>query len=233
MNFVRAETLVQEITADGKVRDIVTERVRTTAEKEEAAKEDVLRNLPEFKQLRGEGVSLGEQIAGQTSQEFEEEKEKPKEYNFHTIDEDEYEHYQRLEESERGTARKRASDDMAAVESFESEQKRFREGEQELQARKDILSQMQQHKRDKALEKARAAPTAADRLRGRITVVAARPPPLSASTGDSNLSTRSVGGCGPDGQLHGVHDENARTCGSAAVRPGAGGLVAYASDSDE
>mmetsp|Transcript_39782 Transcript_39782/g.99955 ORF Transcript_39782/g.99955 Transcript_39782/m.99955 type:complete len:110 (-) Transcript_39782:151-480(-) len=101
MNFVKAETLVQEITADGKVRDIVTERIKSAAEKEAEEKEQRIRNLPEFKRDRAEGKSLGEQLAEKQIQEEEEEAAKPKEYNVCTIDEAEYEHYQNLEEVER------------------------------------------------------------------------------------------------------------------------------------
>ena len=48
MNFVRAETIVQEITDDGKVRDIITQVKKSEAEQEAERREHVLRSLPEF-----------------------------------------------------------------------------------------------------------------------------------------------------------------------------------------
>lgn len=172
MNFVKGETVVQEITSDGKVRDIVTQRVKSQAEQEAEKKEEIIRNLPEFKRDRAENQgskSLAEQLADKRAQEEEEEKAKQKEYNVHTIDEAEYEHYQLLEESERAKSRRRAVEEETAVGNFANERKRFR---QEEDASGPALFQSVQHAaRERAAAKQRAAPTAADRLRGlRVTV---------------------------------------------------------------
>lgn len=175
MNFVRAETLIQEITADGKVRDIVTQRVRSDAEKFAEAKEDIIRNLPEFKLARGDGEgSLSEAIKASG---FEEDKEKPKEYTVYTMDEDEAEHYDKLEEKNREKTRTRLAENAMASAEFENERKRLRTDDGP-----DLMSRMHQQKAQMAADKQRtkAQPTAADRLRGRIAVV--RPANASIST---------------------------------------------------
>eukprot|EP00420_Gonyaulax_spinifera_P019171 CAMPEP_0197894274 /NCGR_PEP_ID=MMETSP1439-20131203/34920_1 /TAXON_ID=66791 /ORGANISM="Gonyaulax spinifera, Strain CCMP409" /LENGTH=186 /DNA_ID=CAMNT_0043514599 /DNA_START=83 /DNA_END=640 /DNA_ORIENTATION=+ len=168
MNFVKAETLIQEITSDGKVRDIVTQRVKSKAEKEAEQREDTIRNLPEFKRDRNEGKSLAEQIADKTVRAEEEEKEKPKEYNVHMIDEEEYEHYQNLEMAGKRKERLRATEETTAVATFENERKRLKEmggdGPQ------DMLAGVKQQAREKIAARSRAEPTTADRLRGRVTV---------------------------------------------------------------
>ena len=89
MNFVRAETIVQEITDDGKVRDIITQVKKSEAEQEAERREQVLRSLPEFKR---DGQSAGEQKASEQANEQQDVKDDAaKEYNVHTIDEAEFE----------------------------------------------------------------------------------------------------------------------------------------------
>ena len=88
MNFVRAETIVQEITDDGKVRDIITQVKKSEAEQEAGRREHVLRSLPEFKR---DGQSAGEQKASEQANEQQEKDDAAKEYNVHTIDEAEFE----------------------------------------------------------------------------------------------------------------------------------------------
>ena len=88
MNFVRAETIVQEITDDGKVRDIITQVKKSEAEQEAERREHVLRSLPEFKR---DGQSAGEQKASEQANEQQEKDDAAKEYNVHTIDEAEFE----------------------------------------------------------------------------------------------------------------------------------------------
>eukprot|EP00930_Biecheleria_cincta_P007527 TRINITY_DN108756_c0_g1_i1.p1 TRINITY_DN108756_c0_g1~~TRINITY_DN108756_c0_g1_i1.p1 ORF type:complete len:210 (+),score=72.77 TRINITY_DN108756_c0_g1_i1:79-708(+) len=172
MNFVRAETLVQEITADGKVRDIVTQIKRSEAEREADRKEDIIRNLPEFKRDRGEGLSAGEQrqAAEEQAADEEEKAKEEKAYRVRTIDEDEFEHYQHIEEAERERKRKQKSEDKEAAALFESERKRLKEDGAEEKV--DLLSTMRQHNLEKAERKNKAAPSAADRLKGRVTVKA-------------------------------------------------------------
>mmetsp|Transcript_105004 Transcript_105004/g.306811 ORF Transcript_105004/g.306811 Transcript_105004/m.306811 type:complete len:207 (+) Transcript_105004:106-726(+) len=205
MNFVKAETLVQEITADGKVRDIVTTRVKTQAEKEAEQREEIIRNLPEFQRNRGEGKGLAEQMEARDAREADEEKAALKEYNVHTIDDDEYEHYQHLEVESREKVRKQVADDASAVASFENERKRLRQDPGDA-ASQDVLSSIQQQARERAAARAKAGPTAADRLRGRITVKA------------------KAGGGG--------EESAAPPEAAAAAGTGGGGLVGYASDSD-
>lgn len=204
--------MVQEITADGKVRDIVTERHRTQADIESEEKEDRIRNLPEFRQGRGEGVSLAEQLADQQSQSFEEEKAQPKEYNVHTIDEEEYEHYQNMADNERHRRRLKITEETAAVASFAAERKRLREDTGDV-PRQDLLAQIQQHKRDRVADRGRAAPTAADRLRGRVIVKA-----RTAVTDDAAVLAPSVAAKAP---------ADSATAGRGAA------LVGYASDSED
>ncbi|CAE7826777.1 unnamed protein product [Symbiodinium sp. CCMP2592] len=134
MNFVRAETLVQEITGDGKVRDIVTQVKKSEAEKEAERKETVLRNLPEFKR---DGQSAAEQIAN--NKEDEKDQDKEDKYNVHTIDEAEFEHYQLIEDAEREKKRKKDFEDAEAVALFETERKRFKEDTRDTR-RSPVLS---------------------------------------------------------------------------------------------
>merc|ERR1711879_465423 len=91
-------------------------------------KEDVIRNLPEFKRERAEATSAAEQLADKEQAE-EEEKEKQKEYNVHTIDEAEFEHYQLLEDAEQSKARRRKLEATEAMTAFQSERKRLRESD--------------------------------------------------------------------------------------------------------
>mmetsp|Transcript_42628 Transcript_42628/g.74897 ORF Transcript_42628/g.74897 Transcript_42628/m.74897 type:complete len:208 (+) Transcript_42628:107-730(+) len=162
--FAKAETLVQEITADGKVRDIVTERKKTEAD----VKDEAIRNLPEFRLQRGEGTSLSQQLADQKNSGFVEDKDKEQEPTTRAIDEDEAEHYQLLEDKEREKTRLRAAEDREALVDFEHERKRLRaDGDAPAP---DLLSAMQQKNRERAAAKAKSAPTAADRLRGRVVV---------------------------------------------------------------
>uniref|UniRef100_A0A7S4UCJ0 FAM192A/Fyv6 N-terminal domain-containing protein n=1 Tax=Alexandrium monilatum TaxID=311494 RepID=A0A7S4UCJ0_9DINO len=219
MNFVKAETLVQEITADGKVRDIVTARVKTQAERETEQREETLRNLPEFKRDRGEGKGLAEQIQEKEGQAAEEEKAAVKEYNVHTIDEAEYEHYQHLEEREREKSRRLVAEEATEVASFESERKRLRQDAGDAPSQ-DVLSSIQQQARERAATRARAEPTAAARLRGRITVRA---------RGDAG-----PGADDPPTQRPSIAAGEARggPGGATAPAPGGGLLAGYASDSD-
>merc|ERR1719238_1703409 len=116
MNFVKSETLVQEITSDGKVRDIVTEIQKSDRQKEQEAKEAHVRSLPEFQRDRW-GGSQQQSLHGQIQENKDKaEQEKPKDQKVHTIDEDEYEHYQKLEEAENVKNRRRMNEDSAAVE---------------------------------------------------------------------------------------------------------------------
>eukprot|EP00437_Effrenium_voratum_P027151 CAMPEP_0181415700 /NCGR_PEP_ID=MMETSP1110-20121109/10148_1 /TAXON_ID=174948 /ORGANISM="Symbiodinium sp., Strain CCMP421" /LENGTH=184 /DNA_ID=CAMNT_0023538603 /DNA_START=1 /DNA_END=552 /DNA_ORIENTATION=- len=166
MNFVRAETLVQEITGDGKVRDIVTQVKKSEAEKEAERKETVLRNLPEFKR---DGQSAAEQIAN--NKEDEKDQDKEDKYNVHTIDEAEFEHYQLIEDAEREKKRKKNFEDAEAVALFETERKRFKEDGGDEKA-SDLISLMRQKNLQKAEKKSSAAPAAVSRLKGKITVKA-------------------------------------------------------------
>jgi len=149
MNFVRAETLVQEITVDGKVRDIVTERVKSEAEKEADRKEQILRDLPEFKREKAAG--LADQVSkDQEETQEEKDKEKDQEQNKFGIDEEEFEHYQKLEDAEREKTRQRVLQETAAVQRFATERKRALEsGEVEGP---DLLAKMARQARDKAEE---------------------------------------------------------------------------------
>jgi len=135
MSFTKAETLVQEITADGKVRDIVTERKKTQAE----IKEDAIRSLPEFRKDRGDSA-LSVQL-GKNTDAMQEEKEKEKERMPGTMAEDEVEHYQMLEDEERAKKRQRNSEDMEAVADFEMEKKRLLQVGDEAPG-KDIITKI-------------------------------------------------------------------------------------------
>mmetsp|Transcript_53619 Transcript_53619/g.106737 ORF Transcript_53619/g.106737 Transcript_53619/m.106737 type:complete len:203 (-) Transcript_53619:73-681(-) len=169
MKFVTGGTIVQEITADGRVRDIVTHRNRTKEEEEVERREEVIRNLPEFKRERNEGHSLAEQLQTREAEQAEEEKNAPKEYNVHTIDEDEYEHYQSLEESERKKARTRVTEETSDVAAFENERKLYQK-DASIRPAQDPLVSMQQQARERAAARARAEPTVTERLRGRVLV---------------------------------------------------------------
>mmetsp|Transcript_60276 Transcript_60276/g.140880 ORF Transcript_60276/g.140880 Transcript_60276/m.140880 type:complete len:198 (-) Transcript_60276:29-622(-) len=169
MNFVRAETIVQEITGDGKVRDIVTQVKKSDAEREAERKESVLRSLPEFKR---DGQSTAEQIAANTAEEKEKDKDE-KEYNVHTIDEAEFEHYQLIEDVEREKKRKQLFEDREAVALFETERKRLREDVDEKPAKPtDLISLMRQQNLEKAEKKGPATTAPLSRLKGKITVKA-------------------------------------------------------------
>mmetsp|Transcript_82975 Transcript_82975/g.173729 ORF Transcript_82975/g.173729 Transcript_82975/m.173729 type:complete len:208 (+) Transcript_82975:128-751(+) len=205
MNFVKAETLVQEITADGKVRDIVTERVKTAREKEEEEKEQRIRNLPEFKRLRNEdeSKSLSEQIAAQAgTTEEEESSSKPKQYNVHQIDEDEFEHYQAIETAERDKKRQQLAEDKAAFADFESERKRFKADD-----RDEKLHQAMEQRRKELASRAKAAPTAQDRLRGRV-MVKAKVSENSAGTGSQDPAAKAVAEGGGGGLLSGYASDS-------------------------
>mmetsp|Transcript_92423 Transcript_92423/g.298737 ORF Transcript_92423/g.298737 Transcript_92423/m.298737 type:complete len:211 (-) Transcript_92423:84-716(-) len=171
MNFVRAETLVQEITADGKVRDIITERVKTAKEKEADEKEERIRNLPEFKRARGDSEkSLSSQLAGNAEKAGMAEEDnaaEAKQYNVHTIDEEEYEHYENVERAGRDKKRQQVAEDKVAFATFASERERMRTDEPS----DNLLASLERQKREAASRK-RPAPAAQDRLRGRITVKA-------------------------------------------------------------
>lgn len=183
MNFVKAETIVQEITSDGRVRDIVTERVKSQAEKEAERKEEIIRNLPEFKRERDQGgKSLHDQLADRKAQADDEEKAKEKEYNVHTIDEAEYEHYQHLEDSERAKSRRRAVEEEEAVSDFANARKRLREDEET--SGPTLQKSLQNAARERAVAKKKAAPKAADRLRGLVKVKA--PAAKGAATTDQS-----------------------------------------------
>ncbi|CAJ1405132.1 unnamed protein product [Effrenium voratum] len=111
MNFVRAETIVQEITDDGKVRDIITQVRKSEAEQDAERQEAILRSLPEFKR---DGHSAADAKADAKAAEAaneQQEKDEAKEYNVHTIDEAEFEHYQKIEDAEREKKRKLKSQD--------------------------------------------------------------------------------------------------------------------------
>mmetsp|Transcript_52100 Transcript_52100/g.82698 ORF Transcript_52100/g.82698 Transcript_52100/m.82698 type:complete len:210 (-) Transcript_52100:10-639(-) len=203
MNFRKAETLVQEITVDGKVRDIVTERRKTQAELQAEAKEEAIRNLPEFRRDRESGGSLAQQLEANKEEAFKEDNEKEKPKNVRSIDEDEVEHYQMLEDRERAAKRQKTADDAQAMAIFEQE-KRIMQNHSESSG-PDLISKMQQHQREKAADKERSAPTAADRLRGRIVVRSRAEPDVSAPKAPA------------------VSD----------VAPQTGSLVGYASDSDD
>ena len=69
-------------------------------EKEADRKEDVLRNLPEFKRDRS-GQTPSDQVNKQDEMTAEEKAQEVKEYNVRGIDEEEFEHYQSLEDGER------------------------------------------------------------------------------------------------------------------------------------
>mmetsp|Transcript_77675 Transcript_77675/g.167997 ORF Transcript_77675/g.167997 Transcript_77675/m.167997 type:complete len:222 (-) Transcript_77675:37-702(-) len=171
MNFVRAETLVQEITADGKVRDIVTTRVKSEREKEEERKEETIRNLPEFKRMRGQDDrSAGAQVSKEDELTEEADKrEEEKKFNVHTIDEDEYEHYESLATKERDQKRQRVLDDAAASASYEAERRLAADGDSVVT--NALMDSMRQQQLDKAKRQG-TAPTAADRLKGLVKVKA-------------------------------------------------------------
>merc|ERR1711972_650909 len=84
------------------------------------------------------------------------------------------------EESEKAKKRQRSSEDTEALADFEQERKRFVMDGGDSQG-VDFITKMQQHNREKAAGRERAAPTASDRLRGRVIVRArAELPPSSA-----------------------------------------------------
>lgn len=199
-NFVKSGSLIQEITADGKVRDIVTEVKKkdlTEAEK----REEHMRNLPEFKREReGTGASLSDQLAENKSA-FEEDKEKEKPKIAKNIDEDDIEHYQMLEDRENAQKRKRKAEDTEAVVEFGIEKNKMLRDGADVPAT-DFISKMQQANRERAAEKERTAPSALDRLKGRVKVKART-------------------------------EAEATPAPAAAPVQQAGGLVGYASDSDE
>jgi len=193
MNFVKAETLVQEITADGKVRDIVTERVKTAAEKEAERKEDIIRNLPEFKRERQEAAggpakSLKEQLAEREQEEEETRDAEKGKYGIAVLDEDEYEHYQKLESTERDQKRQRSVQELSEVALFESDRKRLK-GDVGGDGGDAFQKSLQKRKDEKA-KQAVKQPSAQDRLKGRIVVrakaseQAAAPPAAAASEED-------------------------------------------------
>ena len=161
MNFVRAETIVQEITDDGKVRDIITQVRKSEAEQEAERREQVLRSLPEFKR---DGQSAGEQKASEQANEQQEKDDAAKEYNVHTIDEAEFEHYQQIEDAEREKKRKLRSQDAEALATFADERKRLREDVEEKPH--GLISMMKQKNMDKSFGKT----SVQERLKGKITV---------------------------------------------------------------
>mmetsp|Transcript_86421 Transcript_86421/g.245001 ORF Transcript_86421/g.245001 Transcript_86421/m.245001 type:complete len:207 (+) Transcript_86421:130-750(+) len=205
MNFVRAGTLVQEITADGHVRDIVTERILSKKEKDAEEKEKAIRNLPEFQRARGEGNSLAEQLAEKEKQATEEEKAKPNEYNVHTIDEAEYEHYQHIEDVARDAQKRRMSEETTELACFRGDKKRFVEGSSAA-GNLDIFN-LQAQVREQRAARRDQAPSAADRLRGRFTVRAASAKPVEAPP--------------------------AAACRDTSASDAVGGLVGYASSDSE
>jgi len=219
MNFVKAETLVQEITSDGKVRDIVTERKRSAAEIEAQRKEDIIRNLPEFKRERegGAGQSVAEQMAEKEAQE-EEEKDKPNQYGVAVIDEDQYEHYQKIADAERDKLRQKLTEETAELSSFQNERKRLRASGDECKEQDAFRKALEQRKLDHAKQQ-KVQPTAADRLKGRITVKA------KSSGSDATFEGKEY--------MQGLPQP---TLGSPVAPPspsGGGGLVGYDSDSSE
>ena len=170
MNFVRAETIVQEITDDGKVRDIITQVKKSEAEQEAERREHVLRSLPEFKR---DGQSAGEQKASEQANEQQEKDDAAKEYNVHTIDEAEFEHYQQIEDAEREKKRKLRSQDAEALATFADERKKMKEDVEEKPH--GLISMMKQKNMDKSLGK--ALPSVQERLKGlkgKITVKGAK-----------------------------------------------------------
>ncbi|CAJ1343015.1 unnamed protein product [Effrenium voratum] len=187
MNFVRAETIVQEITDDGKVRDIITQVRKSEAEQDAERQEAILRSLPEFKR---DGHSAADAKADAKAAEAaneQQEKDEAKEYNVHTIDEAEFEHYQKIEDAEREKKRKLKSQDAEAVAMFETERKRLREDEEEKKP--DLISIMRQQNLEKSEKRNKAAPTPHERLKGKIKVKAhgeaakPEPKPMSALAG--------------------------------------------------
>ena len=170
MNFVKGETIIQEITADGKVRDIVTARPRTA----EDDKVDAIRNLPEFRQDRAEVKSLAEQLAEQKQ----ETSEKGPEYSVKTIDEDEFDHYEKIAMEERQRQQLRVAEDKDALDSFGRETKRRRE-----ESQGDLFSKLRQ-----AQDQGKAkAPTAAERLRGRVVVRTPEPQTQAVASSSGGL----------------------------------------------
>eukprot|EP00747_Dinoflagellata_sp_TGD_P162765 gnl/TRDRNA2_/TRDRNA2_180738_c0_seq1.p1 gnl/TRDRNA2_/TRDRNA2_180738_c0~~gnl/TRDRNA2_/TRDRNA2_180738_c0_seq1.p1 ORF type:complete len:211 (+),score=74.93 gnl/TRDRNA2_/TRDRNA2_180738_c0_seq1:147-779(+) len=210
MNFVKSETLVQEITADGKVRDIISAvpDKRTEAQREADRKEDILRNLPEFKRMRHGGAddsakSVTEQMADNKAAAEEEEKEKKK-LAFATLDEEECEHLQEIEQAEIDKRRRDKQEVSDALDEFARERKRFKESGGEDTMPNGLAQQLaaQKEAAKKAAEAAKR-PTAAERMRGRVVVK-----PKAAEAAPPEVSTAGGGG-------------------------GGGGLVGYGSDSDD
>merc|ERR1712039_130220 len=174
----------------GKVRDIVTERIRTKAEREADEKEDRIRNLPEFK--RG-GAALGDKIEASASAadwdcpkcgdgqkgRFEtckrcgtprpEEGElNAKKYNVHTVDDEEAEHYDKLAERENEARKQRKEEDSEAVASFEQERKRLRP---EDTTDASFMQNVQRQQREKAAaDRAKAAASASQRAKCQFKV---------------------------------------------------------------
>ncbi|CAE8612396.1 unnamed protein product [Polarella glacialis] len=206
MNFVKAETLIQEITADGKIRDIVTQCRQTEAEKEAQRKEDVIRSLPEFKRERNakEGKLDNPNFAEETDKDRK--AEDAKQYAVHTIDEEEGEHYQMLQDKELARVRKRQTEDAEALSTYESERKRFKEEAEDKASSGADLSAIKRQTQEKLAARAKATPTAADRMKASGFVVKKAGAPSAATV----------------------------EAPSAAAVSGGGGLLAgYGSDSDE
>eukprot|EP00933_Yihiella_yeosuensis_P078875 TRINITY_DN9081_c0_g1_i1.p1 TRINITY_DN9081_c0_g1~~TRINITY_DN9081_c0_g1_i1.p1 ORF type:complete len:210 (-),score=64.48 TRINITY_DN9081_c0_g1_i1:97-726(-) len=205
MNFVRAETLIQEITADGKIRDIVTQVKRSEAEVAQEKKEDIIRNLPEFKREREAkqqdmGIVEDKKTGSSMGEEKDDGKGKGKGNNVHTIDEEEYEHYQAMEDKEREKKRQRLLEDSEALSMFSEEKNRLREDGVD-QEKADLLSAMHRQNIEKAAQKAKDKPTAADRLKGRIVVKgkdsSSAPAPAAAAPKASGVGGL-LGGYGSD-----------------------------------
>eukprot|EP00929_Paragymnodinium_shiwhaense_P110084 TRINITY_DN76790_c0_g1_i1.p1 TRINITY_DN76790_c0_g1~~TRINITY_DN76790_c0_g1_i1.p1 ORF type:complete len:221 (+),score=62.47 TRINITY_DN76790_c0_g1_i1:107-769(+) len=220
MNFVRAQTLVQEITQDGKIRDIVTEIQRTKEEKVADQKEETLRNLPEFRQARGELSAGGVEVTKKDAN-FEEESAKEDHIRASTRqehDEEEYEHLQAIEDKEREKMRERVREESTAMAMFQNDQKRQRTDDGQGP---DLLHSLQQKQREKAAQKLLAAPTAADRLKGRINVVSKTSPGPAAKAAATS-------------QAVGQAAKIAGSPGDSVPSAGVGGLLGgYESDSDD
>mmetsp|Transcript_38927 Transcript_38927/g.70875 ORF Transcript_38927/g.70875 Transcript_38927/m.70875 type:complete len:208 (-) Transcript_38927:7-630(-) len=168
MNFVRAETLVQEISADGKVRDIVTKRVQSKAEAEAQSKEDILRSLPEFRSDRPDnGLTLLQDQLRQNKEMVEDEEKEKKEATVRAIDEEEVEHYQHLEDAEREKVRRRQAEDREAMAAFEGEKKKMRVDPLQQSFQQSLQQQLREKQ---AAEAAAKAGGQAARPRVRVTV---------------------------------------------------------------
>merc|ERR1712224_780396 len=90
--FVKAETLVQEITSDGRCQEIVTTLEKT----KEQVYEEKLRQLPEFQREDAEkhGKAAGDLSVtlNENKRKWKEEQEKEKEYRISLLNEEEVEH---------------------------------------------------------------------------------------------------------------------------------------------